>query len=54
VSGLSSQSCNQANAHTAILAMKAGKHVYCQKPLTHTVEEARILTRIAKETGVVT
>lgn len=45
---------DHTHAHPAILAMKAGKHVYCQKPLTHTVEEARILTRIAKETGVVT
>lgn len=30
-------------------AMKAGKHVYVQKPLTCTVHEARELTRLAKE-----
>jgi len=40
--------------HPAIQAMKAGKHVYVQKPLTHTVEEARLLTNLARETGVVT
>lgn len=45
---------DHTHAHPAIMAMRAGKHVYCQKPLTHTVEEARILTKIARETGVVT
>jgi len=31
-----------------------GKHVYCQKPLTHDVYEARILRQLAKEHGVAT
>jgi len=35
-------------------AMRRGKHVYVQKPLTHSVYEARKLTEIAEETGVVT
>jgi predicted dehydrogenase len=34
--------------------MKAGKHVYCEKPLTHNIAEARTVARIAKETGVAT
>jgi len=34
--------------------MRAGKHVYVQKPLTYTVHEARILNKIASETAVVT
>jgi predicted dehydrogenase len=34
--------------------MKAGKHVYCEKPLTHDIWEARLLARVAKETGVAT
>jgi hypothetical protein len=34
--------------------MKMGKHVYVQKPLTHTPAEARLLTRTAREMGVVT
>ena len=34
--------------------MKAGKHVYVQKPLTYTVHEARLLARTARETKVVT
>jgi predicted dehydrogenase len=35
-------------------AMKMGKHVYCQKPLTHSIWEARRLGQIAKEMGVAT
>jgi predicted dehydrogenase len=42
------------HAPAAVLAMRAGKHVYCQKPLTHTVAEARLLAETAKKHGVVT
>ena len=35
-------------------SMRAGKHVYVQKPLTHTVYESRKLREIANETGVAT
>jgi len=35
-------------------AMRLGKHVFVQKPLTHSVYEARKLRQIADETGVVT
>jgi len=42
------------HAVIAAKAMKMGKHVYCQKPLTHTIWEARRLGEIARETGVVT
>lgn len=38
----------------ALSAINRGKHVYCEKPLTHTVEEARVLTAAAKKKGVVT
>jgi predicted dehydrogenase len=31
-----------------------GKHVHCQKPLTHSVFEARLMAKVAKETGVAT
>lgn len=40
--------------HASVMAMRAGKHVYCQKPLTHGIWEARMLTKIAEETGVKT
>jgi predicted dehydrogenase len=42
------------HAYVAVLAMKAGKHVYCEKPLTHDIWEARTLARVAKEAGVAT
>ena len=42
------------HAYVCILAMRAGKHVYCEKPLTHNIWEAREVARVAKETGVAT
>src|SRR5919199_4876098 len=45
---------DHAHAVIAHAAMKAGKHVYVQKPLTYSVYEARLLARTAKETGLVT
>lgn len=41
------------HAYCAISAMNAGKHVYCQKPLTHNVWEARQVARVAKEKGII-
>jgi predicted dehydrogenase len=42
------------HAAVSAAAMKKGKHVFCQKPLTHTIYEARRIAEIAKETGVAT
>lgn len=38
----------------AMMAVKMGKHVFVQKPMTHTIEEARALTEAAHEHQVVT
>src|SRR5437762_2213462 len=42
------------HAVAAMAAIRAGKHVYCQKPLTHTLHECRELTKAARAAGVVT
>ena len=40
---------DHTHAVISMAAMKAGKHVYCQKPLTHDVYEARMLAEAAGE-----
>jgi predicted dehydrogenase len=42
------------HAPVSVAAMKKGKHVYCQKPMTRTVYEARRVAEVARETGVAT
>ena len=47
--------CSPGNTHRdiAIAAAQAGKHVYCEKPLGNTLEEARAMWYAAEEAGVV-
>ncbi len=45
---------NHIHAPSSEWAMRMGKHVYCEKPLTHSVGEARDLAQLAKQTGVAT
>ena len=40
------------HALQAIAAMKAGKHVYCQKPMALGISEGKEMVRVARETGV--
>ena len=40
---------DHTHAIIAATAMRMGKHVYCQKPLTQTIYEARLLRKLAKE-----
>jgi len=45
---------DHTHCHPAVMAMRMGKHVYCQKPLTHSIWEARLMADTAKECGVAT
>ncbi len=42
------------HAPITLAALRAGKHVYVEKPMAHTIEEARVMTKVARETGLVT
>ena len=42
------------HAPIALAALRAGKHVYVEKPMAHSIEEARVMTKVAQETGLVT
>lgn len=42
------------HAPISLAALRAGKHVYVEKPMAHSIEEARVMTRVAKEKGLVT
>ncbi|MCY2976552.1 MAG: Gfo/Idh/MocA family oxidoreductase [Planctomycetota bacterium] len=42
------------HAYAVVPALKLGKHVYCEKPLTHNVAEARLITDLASKAGVAT
>ena len=45
---------DHTHAVIAMMAMKMGKHVFVQKPLTHTVKEARLLRLEAEKRNLVT
>jgi predicted dehydrogenase len=45
---------DHVHAAISMAAIRAGKHVYCQKPLTHTLHECRELTKAARSAGVAT
>ena len=45
---------DHTHAAAAMMALRLKKHVYCQKPLTHTVYEARLLRETAHKMGLCT
>ena len=46
--------CEHTHAFATLPALQLGKHVYCEKPLTHNVWEARIIREAAAKANVAT
>src|SRR5581483_7002839 len=47
-------STEHTHAFATLPALQRKKHVYCEKPLTHSVREARLITEAAAKAGVAT
>ncbi len=45
---------DHTHAPAAVMAMKLGKHCYCEKPLTYSVSEARVMAEVARAKKLVT
>ncbi len=45
---------NHVHAPASVTAMRMGKHAYCEKPLSHSIYEARVAARVAAEQKVAT
>lgn len=45
---------DHTHASPGAMAMRLGKHCYCEKPLTHSVYEARVMTDVARQEKLVT
>lgn len=54
IDGVVIATADHTHAITAAHAITMGKHVYVQKPLTHTVYESRLLTKLAAKYNVAT
>jgi len=53
IDGVSVCTYNQAHCPPTVAALKAGKHVLCEKPMAATLEDATAMVRAAKESGKV-
>lgn len=54
IDGVTVSTPDHTHAAASLLAMSMGKHVYCQKPLTHTIFEARVMANAARHYKVAT
>ena len=45
---------DHTHAVVGVMAMRMGKHCFCQKPLTHSIYEARVMGDVAREMKVAT
>jgi predicted dehydrogenase len=46
--------CEHTHAFVTLLALRAGKHVYCEKPLTYNIAEARLVRETAATLNLAT
>ena len=46
--------CEHTHVYPTLAALKLGKHVYCEKPLTHNIYEARLVREAAAKAKVAT
>jgi predicted dehydrogenase len=46
--------CEHTHAFATLPALQLGKHVYCEKPLTYNIDEARIIRMAARRANVAT
>jgi predicted dehydrogenase len=54
IDGVMVATADHTHGIIAATALSMGKHVYCQKPLTHSIYESRLLTRLAAKHKVAT
>jgi predicted dehydrogenase len=45
---------DHTHAPASVMAMKMGKHCYCEKPLTHSVYESRVMAEVAARNKLIT
>jgi len=45
---------DHTHAPASLMAMRMGKHCFCQKPLTHSIYEARLMAKVAREKKLAT
>ena len=45
---------DHTHAHPSVMAMRMGKHLFCEKPMGHSVYETRVMTEVAAEQKVAT
>jgi predicted dehydrogenase len=45
---------DHVHCYASVTAMRMGKHVYCEKPMSHSIAEARLMAETANERKVVT
>ena len=53
IDGIISETPDHFHAYSAVMAMRAGKAVYVEKPCCFCPDEGQVLMRVAKETGMV-